>query len=891
MTDQAANPQVLLQRATSAHGAGNLVEAERLYRQILSEQPGQPVALYLLGVVALQVGRPDVAADLIGQSLQRQPANAEAHYNLGNAYRRLRRDTDAERCFREAIRLQPDYASAHYNLGIMQHEAGSLEAAERSFEAAVRHAPGLGLAWCSLGMVLDKLGRPDAAVAAYRTGLEATPALAEGHNNLGNLLTNLGRNEEALACYRTALSANPIFVAAYRNLGTRLQASGAKDDAVMPFRRALLIEPGSAENCYNFGTLLQRAETGISWLQRALAIRPKYAAAGYNLGTAYLAKRALEEARRTFLEVVAATPEHAKAWGNLGAVAQKQGELFLAKDLYRKAICLAPAELSALVNMIAVLRDMQDLDGAIKLAQAGLSVDPLSPALMGAHGMAWQAKGDSRAEPILRRAIIAAPDEAPQYLNLSLTQIEKQKICDAEVPLRRAQMIAPDEALVLARLGLYLADLACFDEAFALSTRAVERQPHNPEIHKMLLFFLQYIPGLEIERYLSAYKRFDAEIGGPLRSRWQPHPNCRDPDKRLKIGYVGGSFQRHSSTSFFLPLLQHHDHGKFEIYSYAYHSDRADNLTEQMRGFSDHWVPTFGIGDRELSDRIRADGIDILVDLCGHTKASRLNVFAEKPAPVSFHWLDHGVTTGLTAIDYFLGDPVFTPEGSDGLFSEKIWNLPHTVFPYTPLDKDLPLTPSPVLKNGYVTFGAIARSIKINDQVVRVWSELMMRSPDSHFALFSQSCRDPKIREELIQRFEKCGVERERMTVDFCPRVLDAHAQIDIMLDTIPHCAGVTFCECLYMGMPAVTLRGKPAIGTLGSSMLTQLGHPEWIAETEDDYVRIACDLASDIERLAYLRQTLRQEMERSPLMDGPAFARDFEAACRAMWAKWCAIE
>lgn len=889
MSDQASHLQSLLQRGVQAHGAGNLAEAERLYREVLEASPGQPTALYLLGVLALQVGRADVAAELIAQTVRSQPGNAEAHYNLGNAYQALGRTADAVRCFQETLRLEPSYASAHYNLGTLQKAEGALEAAEQSFRAAVQHAPNLGQAWCNLGLVLFERGRDEAAVAAYRTGLKAVPALAEGHNNLGNALNRLGRGEEACASYRDALSANPLFGAAYRNLGTTLRATGAAEEAGELFRRALLLEPGSAENCYNFGTFQSQAEDKIPWLRRALATRPDYTAARYNLGTAYLVERDFEQAEQAFLDVVSRTPEHAGAWGNLGTVAQKRAETFAARAHYQRAMCLAPDRTRPIVNAVSILKAVPDFDGAIRLARAGFAVEPLSPLVLGALGMAYQAKRDDRAEPMLRRAIISAPDEAPLYLDLGLAQKANNNSNGAESSFRRAQSIAPNEGRVLAYLGLHLADSARFKEAFLLSSRAVERQPWNPDLHRMLLFYLHYIPCIETERYMAAYRRFDREIGDPLRPYRRPHRNHRDPDKRIKLGYVGASYQRHSSTSFFLPLLRHHDHDRFEIFNYASYQDAADTFTDQMRALSDRWFPTFGISDHDLAERIRADGIDILVDLSGHTRSNRLRVFAEKPAPVSLHWLDHGVTTGLTSIDYFLGDPVFTPEDSGELFSEKVWNLPRSVFPFESLDSGDDVTPSPALRNGVVTFGIVSRLMRVNEKVIPLWAAILKRLPDARFALFSHSCRDAAVVEELERRFAVHGIRKERLIFGYCANVRDAHAQIDILLDSTPHNAGVTFYECIYQGLAAVTLRGRPAIGTLASSMLTQLGHPEWIAETEEDYVRIACDLASDIERLARLRRSLRQEMERSPLMDGPAFARDFEDACRAMWSRWCA--
>lgn len=341
--------------------------------------------------------------------------------------------------------------------------------------------------------------------------------------------------------------------------------------------------------------------------------------------------------------------------------------------------------------------------------------------------------------------------------------------------------------------------------------------------------------------------------------------------------------------AFFLPLLRNHDHSHYEIFCYASYLREEDRVTKEMRSYADHWIPTLGMSDGELIKRVRDDEIDILVDLAGHTRNNRLAVFAEKPAPVSFHWLDHGVTTGLSAMDYFLGDPVFTPEAEADLFVEKIWNLPRTVFPYEPFDWPRMETPSPAERNGYVTFGSMARMVRINDGVIEAWSDVLHRTPGARFSLFNHTCREPFVREAMFDRFGRMGIGPERLDIGFRTPAVEGYAEIDIMLDTFPHNAGVTCCESLCLGLPIVTLRGKAAIGTLGSSFLTQIDRPEWIAETVEDYCGIACDLASDLSALPGLRASLREEMRSSPVMDGASFARDFEAACRGMWKKWCA--
>lgn len=893
MTDQPAGLQALLQQAVSEHGAGRLAKAEALYREVLSRAPKHPVALYLLGVLALQVGRPDTAVELISSSLAEQPDNAEAHYNLGNAYLALGRASDAERGFREAIRCQPDYAAAHYNLGNLEKEAGQLVAAESSFRAAVQYAPDLAQAWCNLGLVLVQQDRNEEAVAAYRTGLSKAPGLAEGHNNLGNAFAGLERYDEAVTSYRDALSANALYGAAYCNLGTALQKRGDEKDADRAFRQALLLDPGSVENCVNFAAVQKMSgfyEQAFRWSRFALSIRPGYSAALLGCGAAQLAMKEFGAAANSFRSVIQADLGNAAGWGNSGICHQELGDMGAARDAYRKSLCLEPTNTVFIANSVLVWQSFLDLDKAIQLGARGLAVEPLSAAVLSVWSGALQASGRTiEAERWKRAVICVSPGDAAHYVDLNVVRRGLSKLHDAERDLRRGLIITPGHTRALTQLGELLAELGRLDEAVAFGRQAVKGAPDSVLAHHSLLFYLHYKPDLSITEMMKDYRCFDESIGRPLRRRWQPHHNRRDPQKRLRIGYVGGVFYWHSSASFFLPLLKNHDHTQYEIFCYASYLHGEDRITEEMRSHADHWVSTLGMSNDALVKRIRDDGIDILVDLSGHTKGNRLRVFAEKPAPVSFHWLDHGVTTGLSAMDYFLGDPVFTPEESADLFTEKIWNLPKSVFPFEPVEWARTETPSPAERNGYVTFGSVARAVRINDDVLRVWADVLDRTPGARFSLFNLACRDSAVRDAMIDRFGRMGIGPERLNIGFRTTAVDAYAEIDIILDTFPHNAGVTCCESLCLGLPIVTLRGKAAIGTLGSSFLTHVGRPEWIAETVDDYRRIACDLASDLSALPGLRSILRRDMHTSYVMDGASFARDFEAACRDMWVKWCA--
>jgi predicted O-linked N-acetylglucosamine transferase (SPINDLY family) len=358
----------------------------------------------------------------------------------------------------------------------------------------------------------------------------------------------------------------------------------------------------------------------------------------------------------------------------------------------------------------------------------------------------------------------------------------------------------------------------------------------------------------------------------------------------LKVGYVSPDFRHHAVRHSLEPLLANHDKEVVEVYAYA-ELAKEDAVTSRYKGYVDHWVPTTGLSDDTLAERIHADAIDILVDLAGQTAKNRLGVFARKPAPVSLTWLGFGYTTGLTAIDYFLADSATAPVGSEGLFAETPWRLPSPGFVYRPAEGMGPVSPLPATERGHVTFGTLTRAIRINHRTIRVWSEILKRVPGSRLVIDSSNFQDTTTQEVLAEKFAAHGISREQLEIGFHSPPWDMLRGMDIGLDCFPHNSGATLFETMYMGVPFVTLVGRPSVGRLGCSLLQGLGHPEWIAWTEEEYIEIAVALATDLPKLSALRAGLRQEMETGPLMDEPAFARKVEAAYREMFAAWSAAK
>ena len=400
------------------------------------------------------------------------------------------------------------------------------------------------------------------------------------------------------------------------------------------------------------------------------------------------------------------------------------------------------------------------------------------------------------------------------------------------------------------------------------------------------MFALNYHPDLDAQTIYQAYKQFNETIGVPLQETWAPHGNPAAANRLLRIGYVSPDFRRHSVMSFLEPVLTLHDKQSFEVYAYA-EVTTMDDVTARAQSIVSHWRSTVGLTDAAIAQMIRTDQIDVLIDVAGHTSGNRLRAFARKPAPVTVSWMGFGYTTGLPAIDYYLTDATSAPVGSEHLFAEKPWcmNRTHYVYRPDPAMGDVGALPATVL--GCVTFCTLTRAVRINHRVVRVWADILKRLPTARLVVDSKNYSDSITREGLLAQFANVGIEPGRLDIGYHTPPWDLLRSVDISLDCFPHNSGTTLFESLYMGVPYITLAGRPSVGRLGATILQGVGHSEWVATTEDEYIELAVSLARDVSRLAQHRANLRGEMERSPLMDEVGFTRALESAYREMFQIW----
>ncbi len=348
---------------------------------------------------------------------------------------------------------------------------------------------------------------------------------------------------------------------------------------------------------------------------------------------------------------------------------------------------------------------------------------------------------------------------------------------------------------------------------------------------------------------------------------------------------ISGDFRRHPVGYLMAGAIEHLDRRAFDVVLYS-NSVKRDDLTDRLRAAATEWVPVAAMSDGALAERVRHDAIHVLFDLSGHTRANRLMVFARRPAPIQVLAGGFFNTTGMDVLDYVISDGVETPPDAAPWFTEQIVRMPDGYVSYDPPDHAPDVAPLPAAAAGHVTFGCFNNLAKINDDVVDLWCRVMRRVEGSRLVLKTKGLDDPPVAERYLGLFAARGIDSARIDLHgFGPHadLLAAYNTVDIALDPFPYSGGLTTCEALWMGVPVLTLPGPTFAGRHSASHLTNVGLADWIVGSADAYVDKAAAWAQNLDGLAALRATLREQTRRSPLCDGPRYARNLETALRRM--------
>lgn len=668
----------------------------------------------------------------------------------------------------------------------------------------------------------------------------------------------------AEAGYRRALQAAPAHAAALTNLGSIVRQRGDVAEAIDLLTRAVQA-PGSNEHAaFNLGNALQTAGRGaeaVAAFRLASERQPGWALAWNNLAACLLDLGRLDEADAASAMALECEPGHELARRTRVRVLQAQGRLDAAWTLCAAALAgAAPAAWWLQVGSIVLLN---------------------APDLLGAHLDAFAARINAAtraAHPVLNQ-------------NLGALYMRMRRPAEAEPLFRALLAVEPENVLAWTSLGNALKEQGDTAAAFAAYERALELDPADADAASQACSVAQLLPVSPEERRAAAVRYGRIVTGVATGAESSAFPRGDAGRQCLTLGLVSGDWYRHAVAHFmraWLPLL---DRGRLRIVGYST-QPHTDDLTPVLRGMCDGWASLWNVPDAAAAERIRADGVDVLIDLSGHTAYHRLPLFARRPAPLQVSYLGYFASTGVATMDYLLVDPVSAPPDYAAQCTERLWHLPASRFCFAVPDG----APAVARRDPAqpLSFGSFSQTTKITDAVLALWARVLAACPGAHLRVQTRGIEAGAARQNFLARATRAGIPLPQLLlldgVSY-QAYLEAYAEVDFILDTFPYTGGTTSCEALWMGVPTLTLAGDSMLARQGASILTAAGLPEWVVRDEADYVAQAMAFARDRQALADLRQGLRTRVAQSPLMDAPRFARDFAAAIGALWRAYCAQE
>jgi protein O-GlcNAc transferase len=638
-----------------------------------------------------------------------------------------------------------------------------------------------------------------------------------------------GQLNRAITCYQEALALDATALPIWYNLANTHKQTGQFAEALEAYQRALSLNPDSPEVNFNLANTLTE-------LNEKAAAYPHY------------------------LKVIQAWPQFAPAYSLLGDALEAMDQPHQAVKAHRHAISLAPNDPSPHMHFAAF-----------------------------ASNLTYQ----EEAEASYRRALELRPNSADLLSKLGATQLQQGKLREALDYQNRALAIDPQSPYIMLALAAVSWDLGDIAAAIELHHRAHAVQPDLQPERFNLLFAVAYSGSLTGVDYLACARRLMQDLTASARSKVLARDALlRAPraGRALRVAYISGDLREHAVSYFLDQLFAAHDHRRADVWVYN-NSPLTDAYTDKLRSQVAHWCNTKLMSDDKLAAQIRADEIDVLIDLSGHTGHHRLSVFAQRVAPVQAHYLGFFASTGLDQMDYWIGDEVLTPPEAQSHFSENLWRLPRTWVSYQGRE-DAPEPDSPNEPDGTVWLGTFNNLVKITDATLLLWARVLQAVPQAKLLLKAKGLGEPLNRERIERLLHGQGIAPSRIELLSATGSWTEHMalynRLDIALDPIGGVGGgTTTCDALWMGLPVVTLQGDFMAQRMTASMVDALGHPEWIANDEDAYVATVVSLAAQTAHRHSLRRMQRDKMRRSPLCDTVGLAHALEDAYEAMFDQW----
>lgn len=545
------------------------------------------------------------------------------------------------------------------------------------------------------------------------------------------------------------------------------------------------------------------------------------------------------------------------SYAAIGLQLQTSGRLREAVDAYRRYLSGDPQSADVHYNLGLALQNLQRYDEALASYATAIALRP------------------TFGSPYFNRGNIYAA-------------LGRQE--EAIASYRRSLELDPDHDRARLHLAHVLGEQGCIDEATEICRQLLEQGKAPRQTHEMLLFLEQFRFGQTIAGLESLHYEWDRRYTRPEAGKLPPPNNDRQPDRQLRLAVVSADLRHHAVAYCVTPILEALEREQFWLVAYSSRL-KADDWQARLRRRVDQWHDVSGWNDDQLAQQIRADGIDIVLDLSGHTADNRLSALAQRPAPVQISWIGYPFPSCVTGIDYHLVDKWLVSDELAGQYRSQLIRLPAGSTCYEVPSSPPEVSPLPARERGYVTFGSFNKANKLNAAVIATWAEILQRVPSARLVLKFRGLGDPMTAARFRRQFELYGVDSQRIEFEGHSEFAQMYARyhtIDLGLDPFPYTGGTTTLLASYMGVPIVTWPGDTIASRQSYAVLSALGLHDTIAATRREYVELAVALANDLDRLAELRRALRPAYLRSVFYDGPRLARDLTEALRGVWREWC---
>ncbi|KAK8633119.1 hypothetical protein V6N13_013973 [Hibiscus sabdariffa] len=843
----------------------------------VNEREGDPVVENGFGKESELAPRPSIStADGSGTPAQKAFEGKDS-LSYANILRSRNKFADALNLYNNVLEKDSGCVEAHIGKGICQQIQNMGKAALESFTEAIKLDPQNACALTHCGILYKDEGRLVEAAESYQKALSADPSYKPAAECLAIVLTDLGTSlklagntQEGIQKYYEALKIDPHYAPAYYNLGVVYSEMMQYDTALSCYEKAALERPMYAEAYCNMGVIYKNRgdlESAIACYERCLAVSPNFEIAKNNmaialtdLGTKVKLEGDINQGVAYYKKALSYNWHYADAMYNLGVAYGEMLKFDMAIVYYELAFHFNPQCAEACNNLGVIFKDRDNLDKAVECYQLALSIKPNFSQSLNNLGVVYTVQGKmDAAASMIEKAIIACPTYAEAYNNLGVLYRDAGNISMAITAYEQCLKIDPDSRNAGQNRLLAMNYINEGDDHLFDTHRGWGR------------------------RFMRLYPQYNS---------WE---NLKDPERPLVIGYISPDYFTHSVSYFIEAPLIYHDYGNYQVvvYSAVVKADaKTIRFREKVLKKGGIWRDIYGIDEKKVASMVRDDKIDILVELTGHTANNKLGTMACRPAPVQVTWIGYPNTTGLPTIDYRITDSFADPPDTKQKHVEELIRLPECFLCYTPSLEAGPVSPTPALANGFITFGSFNNLAKITPKVLQVWARILCAVPNSRLVVKCKPFCCDSVRQKFLTTLEQLGLESVR--VDLLPLILfnhdhmQAYSLMDISLDTFPYAGTTTTCESLYMGVPCVTMAGSVHAHNVGVSLLSKVGLQHLIARNEDEYVPLALQLASNVTALQNLRMSLRDLMSKSPVCDGQNFISGLEAAYRNMWRRYC---